>query len=146
MTLAISKRTMMQPNAVSTAGSTLRKAELAGRGRFILASPEQVQAVADADQAEGAEADRDQQHDAEEERLPQRIEIEHEQEIADRAEDKGAEDRANRAAPTAIERDAAQHHGGDRGQGVSGRVVERSLAGIGDEGDEEPADRAEQAG
>ena len=45
-----------------------------------------------------AEADREQQHDALKQRLPQRIEIEHEQEIADGAEGQRAEDRADRAA------------------------------------------------
>jgi hypothetical protein len=62
-------------------------------------SPNQVQAVADRNSRERTEGDGDQQDDALEQRLPQRIEIEHEQQVADGAEREGAEDRADGAAP-----------------------------------------------
>ena len=45
-----------------------------------------------------AEADRDEQHEALEQRLPQRLEVEDEEQVADGAEGEGAEDRADGAA------------------------------------------------
>ena len=43
----------------------------------------------------GAEADRDEQDDAEEERLPERIQIENQEQVADCPQDEGSKDRAN---------------------------------------------------
>src|ERR687897_953247 len=82
----MSSSATMQPNAVRTAGSNRRRTGLLAL-RFVMALPEQIKPVADAEQAERAEADRDQQDDAEEQRLPQRIEVEHEQQVADGAVD-----------------------------------------------------------
>jgi hypothetical protein len=48
------------------------------------------------------------EHDALEQRLPQRLHVEHEQQVADRAEHQRAEDRADRAARAAEQRDAAE--------------------------------------
>ena len=80
-----------------------------------MAAPEKIEPVAQADQAERAEADRYQQDDAEEQGLPERIEIEHEQQIADGTEDQRTEDRADGAAAATKQGDATQHH---RGNGV----------------------------
>src|SRR5437764_591318 len=75
---------------------------------------EEIQTVADLKQPDRPEADRRQQDDALEQGLPQRLEIEDEQEIADRAKHQGAENRADRAARSAKQRHAAQYDGGDR--------------------------------
>src|ERR1044072_8319652 len=101
--LPISSSTTMQPNAVRTAGSNRRRTGLLAL-RLVMALPEQIEPVADAEQAERAEADRHQEHDAEEQRLPQSVEIEHEQQVADGAIDQRAEDRADRAAAPAEQR------------------------------------------
>ena len=93
----------MQPKAMRTAGSARRS----GPGRRLrrpLArrrSFEPVQAVAHAHQPEGADADGEQQHDALEERLPERVEVEDEEEVADGAEGERAEDGADGAAAAA---------------------------------------------
>src|SRR5688572_25707284 len=142
--LPISSNATMQPNAVRTAGSNRRRTGLLAL-RLVMASPEQIEAVADADQAERAKAHRDQQNNAEEQWLPQRVEIEHEQQIADGAVDERAKDRADRAAPPAEQRHAAEHDGGDRVQRVGVGVGRRCLAGIGHERNEEAADRRKQA-
>src|SRR5688572_2792212 len=142
--LPMSSSATMQPNAVKTAGSNRRRTGLLAL-RLVMALPEQIEPVADADQAEGAEADRDQQDNAKEQRLPQRIEIEHEQQVADGTVDEGAEDSADRAAPPAEQRHPAQHDGSNRVQRVGVGVGRGCFVGIGHERDEEPADRGEQA-
>src|SRR5688572_21438436 len=137
--LPISSSATMQPNAVRTAGSNRRKTGLLAL-RLVMALPEQIESVADADQAERAETDRDQQDNTEEQRLPQRIEIEHEQQVADGAVDERAKDRTDRAAAPAEQRHAAEHDGGDRVQRVGVGVGRGRFAGIGHESDEQPAD------
>src|SRR5215813_10382357 len=99
--LPISSSRMMHPNAVNTAGSTRRNTGLLARRLVIAASPEELEPVADAEQPERTEADRGQQDDAEEQRLPQRIKVKDEQQVADGTEDERAEDRADRAAAAA---------------------------------------------
>src|SRR5688500_18239411 len=143
--LPMSSSTTMQPNAVRTAGSNRRRTGLAAL-RLLMALPEQIEPVADTEQSERAEADRDQQDNAEEQRLPQRIEIEHEQQVADGAVDERAEDRTDRAAAPAEQRHAAEHDGGDRDQRVGVGVGTGRFAGIAHERDEQPADCREQAG
>ena len=54
-----------------------------------------------AEQPEGAKADGEKKNHALEQRLPQRLDVEHEEQIADRAEHERAEDRADRAARAA---------------------------------------------
>ena len=104
----------MQPKEISTAGSARRSdgggAEARGRARSF----EPVQAVAHPEQPEGADADGEHQHDALEERLPERVEVEDEEQVADGAEGQRAEDRADGAAAAAGERDAAEDDRGDR--------------------------------
>ena len=60
----------------------------------------------------------------------------------DRAQDEGAEDRADGAAGAAEQRGAADHHGGDRVQRVGAADRGARLAGIGDEGQQQAGDRA----
>ena len=76
--------------------------------------------------------------------MPKRIEIEHEQQIADGAERQGAEDRANGAAAAANQRDAAQHDRRDRKQriGVAARVGR--VARIGEKSEEQSTDPRQQ--
>src|SRR4051794_34516101 len=98
----------MHANAVATAGSTRRRAEWT---RVVMSGlSKQVEAVADLEQTDRAEADGGKQHHPLEERLPERVEVEDEEEVADGAEHQRAEDRADGAAGAAEQRDAAQHH------------------------------------
>src|ERR1700736_3555088 len=99
----------MHPKAVATAGSTFRQS--APRVVIGAASFEEIETIADLKQPHRAKAYGRQQHDALEQGLPQRIEIEDEQEVADGSEHQGAEDRANRAARSPEQRDAAEHGG-----------------------------------
>src|SRR5512141_447558 len=95
--------TTMQPKAHAMAGSNDRRtlpvmspsivrrgpADRPGEPR---SSAIQVESIADAQQPNGAEAHRGEQHDALEQRLPQRFDVEHEQQVADRAEHQRPED------------------------------------------------------
>ena len=71
---------MTQPKAIATGASTRRRrAAGASRGSW-----EQVQAVANLEQPRRADAYGREQHQALEQRLPERVEIEDKQEVADR--------------------------------------------------------------
>ena len=88
-------------------------------GRSVgVAHPNQSSRLRTRNRREGAEADGEQQHDALEQRLPQRVEVEDEEQVADGAEGERAEDRADGAAPAAEQRHAAEHHRGDREERV----------------------------
>src|SRR5215831_9902283 len=108
-----------QPNAHVTAGS-MRRREPAARLRDAVSRPDerasaiQFEAVADAQQLQRPEANRRHQHATLEQRLPQRLHVEHEQQIADRAEHQRAEDRADCASRTPEQRNSAQYNCGDR--------------------------------
>src|ERR1035438_2777879 len=93
----------MQPYAERMAGSMRRRIVLNALSG-VRASAIQVEPVAHAQQPDRAEAHGGQQNQALEQRLPQRIEVEDEQQIADGAKHQGAEDRADRAARTAEQR------------------------------------------
>src|SRR5690606_1237566 len=67
-------------------------------------SSEPLQPVLDAEQRERAEADGDEQDHALEKRLPQRVKVEDEEQVADRAESESSEDRADGAAAPAEQR------------------------------------------
>src|SRR5215469_6527601 len=104
---------MMQPNAVATAGS-MRRSAAGRREADALAGPalmwrdrscEEVQAVADLEQARCPDADCQQQDHALEQRLPERLQIEDEEEVPDGAEGKRAEDCADGASRSAEQRD-----------------------------------------
>src|SRR6185295_11438263 len=108
----------MQPNAHAMAGSTWRRSPSASARMpppltRDCTSAIQLEAIADAQQPQGAETDGRRQHDTLEERLPQRLDVEHEEQVADRAKHQRAEDRADRAAGAAEQRYAAEHHRGD---------------------------------
>src|SRR5439155_18911779 len=119
--LPTSSTSKMQPNAQAIAGSMRRRMLLRTppneRPRAAArddASAIQVEAVANSQQPDRAKTNGRGQNDSLEQRLPQRFDVEHEEQIADRAEHQRAEDRANRAARTAEQRHAAQHHRGNR--------------------------------
>ena len=141
----------MQPNAHAMAGSMRRRAPTPAcqtrrrDAREPARQPYRSSRLRMRSSRTDAEADGGHQHHALEQRLPQRLDVEHEQQVADRAEHQRAEDRADRAARAAEQRHAAQHHGGDRIQRVGAAVGGRRLARIGDEREEEPGDRREQA-
>ena len=135
---------MMQANAIAdrrVAPHEGRQARGEAAGHAGVAQSEPLQPVPHAEEAEGAEADREHQHHALEERLPERVEVEDEEQVADGAEGERAENRADGAAGPAEERNAAEHDRGDREEriGVAARIGR--LAGIGEEGEVEPADR-----
>src|ERR1700688_2582385 len=96
------------------------KAMYSGRiARRCMASlAEELEAVAHAEPARRAEADRGKQHDPLEERLEERRQVEDEEQVLDRAQHEGAEDRADRAACAAEERGAADDDRGDRVQRI----------------------------
>ena len=79
-----------------------------------------------------AEADREQKHDADEQRLQHRVDVEHDEKVADGAHDEGAEDRADGAARAAEQRRAADHHRGDRVERVVAAKRRLGRAGIGE--------------
>ncbi len=66
--------------------------------------------------------------------------------VLDRAQHEGAEDRADRTADAAVERGAADHDRRDRVEGVGAADRSARLAGIGDEGQHQAGDRAQEAG
>src|SRR5437016_14233969 len=96
----------------------------------------QVHPLLDPEQTERAEADRDEEDDAEEEWLPERVQIEDEEQIADGAEHEGAEDGADRAAGAAVQRGAAYDHGRDRAQRIAAAQEGICLARIGEAGEQ----------
>src|SRR5215207_4981658 len=107
--MAISR--MLQPKAIIVALSSC----------FIsivviaaLPLPIKIKLVLDPQEPERAEADRKQKHDADEQGLQHRIDIKHDEEIADGAHDEGTEDRANGASRPAEQRGAADDHGSNR--------------------------------
>src|SRR5579885_766430 len=120
----------------------MRKPKATSTGRSIdlriacMGSAEEFEAVADAEDARRAEAQGGEQDGALDERLPQRRQIEDEEEVADRAQHEGAEDRADSAAHATQQRRAADHHHGDRIERVDAAAGRARLAGIGDEGEE----------
>ena len=89
---------------------------------------EEVEAVAHADEARRADRNGGQQHHALEQGLPERLDVEDEQQIADRAERERAENRADRAARTAEQRDAAEHDRRDGIERVGSSVRRRGFA------------------
>src|SRR6185312_8383010 len=140
----------MQPKAVTTGMLSRSRQERVVSGAVetlsvMVPSVEELEPVAHLEQAGGADRYGDQEYHALEQRLPQRIEIEDEQQIADRAKGERSEDGAHGAAAAAEQRHPAQHHGGDREQRVGATVRGRGLAGIGKEGEEYPAHRREHA-
>src|SRR5258706_6596342 len=135
--LPTSNSATMQPNAVAIAGSACPIMRFNCRV-VTSGSREQVQSIADPEQSRRTEADRHQQHDPLEQRLPERLRVEDEQQIADSAEHQRTKDRTDGAARTSEKRHAAEHDGGDRIQRVGAAVGSRCLAGVGDESDEQP--------
>src|SRR5687767_2946294 len=113
----MSSRAMMQPNAAATAGSK-RRAMAGTRANINRSSCERIQPVAHSEQPKGAKAHRCEQDDALHEGLPERFEIKNEEKIANRSENKGAEDRSDRASRAAEERGPADDDGCDRVQRV----------------------------
>src|SRR5215469_16871477 len=111
----------------------------------VIALTEELEAVAHAQHAGGAEAHGGEQHDALEERLPERRQVEDEEQVLDGAQHEGAEDRADRRAGAAIERSAADDDRGDRVQRVGAAGGRARLAGEGDEGQENAGDRGKKA-
>src|SRR5437660_10504653 len=101
----------MQPNAHAIAGSMRRRmpptALPKARPGCLTrdgASAIQVEAIADVQQPDGAETDGCGQYDPLEQRLPQWFDVEHEEQVADRAKHQRSEDRADGAARTAEKR------------------------------------------
>src|SRR5579871_1771299 len=99
---------MMQAKAVVTAGSRRRKIagrrELSGRASSVLisaTSSEQVETVADLEKPRRADRDGEEEHHALEQLLPQRLDVEDEEEQADGAVGERPEDGADRAAAAA---------------------------------------------
>src|SRR5262245_37256671 len=90
--LPTSSSTTMQPNADTMAGSARRRSAChAETARMPVeavppTSAIEIEPVAHAQQAQRAQAHRGGQHHALEQRLPQRLEVEHEQQVADGAE------------------------------------------------------------
>src|SRR3569623_448457 len=107
--LPSSSTSTMQPKAHAMAGSTRRRAVAGRAGTAPCTSNSrrslsiQLEAIADAQQAQGAQAHRGCQHDPLEQWLPQRLDVEHEQQVADGPEHQRAEDGADRAARPAEE-------------------------------------------
>jgi len=87
---------MMKPNAMRTGFSTYRRTA-------CIRLSEDFETVLDAEQANRTKAHGNQQDNALEQRLPQWRQIEHEQEVVDRAQDEGPENRTDGAAGAAIE-------------------------------------------
>src|SRR5215210_7009117 len=106
----MSSRAMMQPNAAATAGSK-RRAMAGTRANINRSSCERIQPVAHSEQPNGPKAHCCEQDDALHEGLPEGLEIKHEEKIADRSENKGAENRSDRAAGAAEERGPADDYG-----------------------------------
>src|SRR5690349_15600006 len=144
------KRTMMQAKEV-TSGTSMRWLSgmwVAGVAVVsLMASPsaEYVETVAHLEQAGRTDRHRQRPHHTLEQRLPQRIEIEHEQQVADGEEGQRAEDRAYRAAAPAEQRHAAQHHRRDGVERIAARRRLVCLARRCHEGKVEPAEAGEQA-
>src|SRR6185436_20597078 len=92
------------------------------------ASAIQVEPVADSQESQRAQGYGCDQHYALEQRLPQRLDVENEEEVADRAEHERAEDGADGAARAAEERNAAEHDGGNRIQRIRAAVGGGRLA------------------
>src|SRR5882724_1460445 len=122
------------------------KARVSGRTRMRGTDDlaEQLETVAHAEDAAGAEADRGEQDDALKERLPERRQVEDEEQILDAPQYEGAEDRADDTAAAAEQRGAADHHRGDRVEriGAAGRCA--GLAGEGDEGEQQAGEGGEE--
>src|SRR4051812_4210750 len=103
----------MQPNAQAMAGSTWRRSPPAIARKpppstRDCTSAIELETIAYAQQPERTETDGRRQHDALEERLPERLHVEHEEQVANRAKHQRAEDCADRAARTAEQRHAAK--------------------------------------
>src|SRR5215472_4044465 len=131
--LPTSSTSTMQPNAQATAGSMRRQTRadppLEGTSAPVeRTSAIQLEAVADAQQPQRSQAHSRHQHGALEQRLPQWLDVEHEQEIADRAKHERAEDGADRAARPAEQRHAPQHDCCDRIERVRPACRGRRLA------------------
>src|SRR5215470_15402386 len=102
----------MHANAHATAGSMRRQTRAAPPADATPAPEERASAiqfepVADAQQPQRSQAHRRHQHDALEQRLPQRLDVEHEEKIADRTEHERSEDGADRTARAAEQGHAA---------------------------------------
>src|SRR5437763_6854450 len=115
----------MQAKAVVTAGSRRRNItgtrEYSGRTSSVLigrSSSEQVETVADLEESRRGDRNGEEEHDAFEQLLPQRLDIEDEEKQADRAVGERAEDGADRAAAAAEKRHAADHDRSDRREGI----------------------------
>src|SRR3954464_12925881 len=108
----MSSRAMMQPKAAATAGSK-RRVRAGTRANINRSSCENIQPVAHSEQPNGAKAHRGEQDDSLHEGLPERLETENKQKIADRSQNEGSENRSDRAPRTAEERSSADDHGGD---------------------------------
>src|SRR5215216_2245768 len=113
----MSSRAMMQPNAAATAGSK-RRVMAGTRANINHSSCKTIQPVSHSEQSNGAQAHRSEQDDALDEGLPEGLEIEYEEKVADRSENEGSEDRSDRAAGAAKERRPANDDRRDRVQRV----------------------------
>src|SRR5215212_5487278 len=140
----MSSRAMMQPNAAATAGSK-RRVMAGTRANINRSSCETIQPVSHSQQPNGAQAHRGEQDDALDERLPEGLEIENEQKIADRSENKGAEDRSDRAAGAAEERGPADDDRRDGVQRISAADGRGGFARVGDEGEHQPGNGSQES-
>src|SRR4029077_21201165 len=119
----------MQPNAAAMGGSIRRRNRLTVVPNASMelpartgASAIEVEPIADAQQPDRAQADGGDQHDPLEQRLPQRFDVEHEKQVADRANHQRSENGPDGAARAAEQRYAAQHYRRNRIQGVRAAI------------------------
>src|SRR4051812_41364877 len=131
--------TRTKPAAIATGlSSAVNRKERgrAGPAETVIGTPssEHFEPVGEPQQSQSAQADGGEQHQALEQRLQQRIDIEDAEREGDRPQDEGAEDRADRAAGAAQQGRAADHDGRDGVQRIGSglrdvRVSRRRLQG-----------------
>src|SRR6478672_7362282 len=125
-----------QPKAIATCGSICFLMAWASIGWILI---EEVEAVLHPEQPEGTERHRRHQNETLEQRLPQRVEVEDEEKIANGAKHQRPEDCADGRSRSAEKRDAAQHNRSNRIERVGAAIRRRGLAGIGDQSEEQTA-------
>src|SRR5215211_1328055 len=141
----MSSRAMMQPNAAATAGSK-RRVMAGTRANINRSSCERIQPVSHSEQPNGPQAHRGEQNDALDEGLPEGLEIENEEKVANRSENEGAEDRSDRATGAAKERRPADDDRRDRVQRIGPADGRGGFARVGDEGEHQPGNGCQESG
>ena len=106
--------------------------------------PEELEAIGRAQDADRTQADRAEKDEPLNEGLHERLDVEHEQQVADRPQREGTEDRADRAADPAHQRCPADHDRGDRAQGVGPAAGGAGVARERHGGQEQAGNRGEQ--